>query len=97
MEELRRRTPNTNLSFYIDVSIIEHVYKAVGVSLRGVTGTGGMKNGIVNGNNDSDGEDGEILDEEVPDEADDEFIWWKSRFYSLSFLFDVAASLKRAI
>ena len=75
MQELRQRIPSVNMAYYISMRTIESIHKALGIPLGRGMGGEFNKNGMINGD---DIEDGEIVDEEVPDEAydaqDDDYI-----------------------
>ena len=68
MKEMRQRIPNVNLSYYIDIRVIENIHTAMGIPLgrgMGPEGREGEKVGVQRG-----GEE-ELEEEEVESDMDD--------------------------
>ena len=72
MKELRQRIPSVNMAYYISMQTIESVHTSLGIPLGRGIGADSPKNGFANGDII---EDGEFVEEDVPDEvSDDELV-----------------------
>ena len=63
MEEMRRRVPNVNMAYYVNLKTIEAIHKAVGVPLgRGMGAERDLRGEL------DDDDEGEEVEEEVEEE-----------------------------
>lgn len=71
MKEMRQRIPNVNLTYYIDIRIIENIHTAMGVPLgRGMGGEAADRRGGEKGPGAAGGEEEEEEEQEEEEEVE---------------------------